>query len=214
MAFIYNHSLYTTIALRKPESVDHGRVANAQPKIISDYFDVLKTMLEENGFQNKPHLVFNCDEAAVFLNKSSKRVIVPRQSKHCHMLAQGTSQHITVLGCVSAAGATVPPLMVFTKGMPSIRAMKEDGPINETFSSTDSGFIDGDIYFEWFVKNFIRFAPPERPLLLLQDGASAHITVQLIDKAIEENIIILCFPPKLTHILQPLDVVIYRTLKA
>ena len=46
-----------------------------------------------------------------------------------------------------------------------------------------------------FVNNFIQFAPSERPLLLLQDGAaSAHITIQLIDKAIEENIILLCFP--------------------
>ena len=129
------------IALRKPESVDHGRVANARPEIVSDYFDVLNTILEENDLKKKPHLVFNCDEAAVFLDKSSKRVVVPRQSKHCHMLAQGTSQHITVLCCVSAAGATVPPLMVFTKGLPSVRAMKDDGPINGTFSSSDSGFV-------------------------------------------------------------------------
>ena len=84
---------------------------------------------------------------------------MPRQSKHCHMLAQGTSQHITVLCCVSAAGATVPLLMVFTKGLPSVRAMKDNGPINGTFSSSDSGFVDGEIYFEWFAKNFLRFAP-------------------------------------------------------
>ena len=126
------------------------------------------------------------------------------------MLQQGTNQHITVLCCVSAAGATVPPLTIFSKGMP----MYTDGPVNGTYASSDSGFVDTNIYFEWFTKNFLRFAPSERPLLLLQDGASAHMSLQLIEKAIEEDVILLCFPPKLTHILQPCDVGIYKTMKA
>ena len=58
------------------------------------------------------------------------------------MLAQGTSQHITVLCCVSDAGATVPTVMVFTKGLPSVRDMKDDGPINGIFSSTDYQIAD------------------------------------------------------------------------
>ena len=95
---------------------------------------------------------------------------MPRQSKHCHMLAQGTSQHITVLCCVSAAGATVPPLMVFTKRLPSVRAMKDDGPINGTFSSTDSILVDGDANFEWFVKNFLRFALGTRTPIAVTAG--------------------------------------------
>ena len=82
---------------------------------------------------------------------------------------------------------------MFIKGLPSVRAMKDDGPINGTFSSSDSGFVDGEIYFDWFVKNFLRFAPSERPLLLLRDGASGHITIQHIDKAIEDNVIIPMF---------------------
>ena len=109
----FRDRLRNEIALQKSEAVDHGRVANAQPKIVSDYFDVLNRVLEE---QATP--LFNCDEDAVFLNKSSKTVIVPMQSKHCHMLAQG-------LCCVSAAGAIVSlPLMVFTKGLPFVRALK------------------------------------------------------------------------------------------
>ena len=109
----FRDRLRNEIALQKPEAVDHGRVANAQPKIVSDYFDVLNRVLEEQATT-----LFNCDEDAVFLNKSSKTVIVPMQSKHCHMLAQG-------LCCISAAGAIVSlPLMVFTKGLPFVRALK------------------------------------------------------------------------------------------
>ena len=49
---------------------------------------------------------------------------------------------------------------------------------------------------------------------MLQDGASAHLGVKLIDTAIQNDVILLYFPPKLTHILQPCDVGIYRTMKA
>ena len=70
------------------------------------------------------------------------------------------------------------------------------------------------MYTEWFNKDFLRYAPKERPLLLLQDGASAHLGIELIDAAIANNVILLCFPPKLTHILQPCDVGIYRAMKA
>ena len=49
---------------------------------------------------------------------------------------------------------------------------------------------------------------------LLQDGASAHLGIALIDAAIANDVILLCFPPKLTHILQPCDVGIYRAMKA
>ena len=64
---------------------------------------------EEKRSQNRPHLVFNCDEATIFLNKFAKKVMVSRRSRHCRMLAHGTGQHITILRCVSSAGTTIHP---------------------------------------------------------------------------------------------------------
>ena len=45
----FHDRLRNEIASQKPEAVDHGRVANAQPKIVSDYFDVLNRVLEEQA---------------------------------------------------------------------------------------------------------------------------------------------------------------------
>ena len=117
--------------------------------------------------------------------------------------------HVSVLCCVAAAGTALPPLIVFSKGMPAGRSFHNDGPINATYS-----FVDRQIYTEWFKKGFLRYASQERPLLLLQDGASVHLGIELIDAAIANDVILLCFPPKLTHILQPCDVGIYRAMKA
>ena len=44
-------------------------------------------------------------------------------------------------------------------------------------------------------------------------AAAAHISPTLIDLAIANDVTLLCFPPKLTHILQPCDVALYRTMK-
>ncbi|KAL4227912.1 hypothetical protein ACF0H5_013351 [Mactra antiquata] len=49
--------------------------------------------------------------------------------------------------------------------------------------------------------------------LLIQDGASSHVSVDLIRSAIANGVILLCLPPKTTHITQPIDVAVYRKMK-
>ena len=68
-----------------------------------------------------------------------------------------------------------------------------------------------DIFYEWFVK----FADEikERPLLLIFDGHLTHVSIAVVEKAIEENIIIVKFPPHVTDKLQPLDVTSFGSLK-
>ena len=205
---------HNDLKLCKTESIDRGRHDNATEEIVEQYFDVLEETITTNNLKTRPHLIFNCDESALDLNKSSKRVLIPRSSKHSHTISTATSQHVSVLCCASAAGQSIPPLIIFSKGMPAGRRFQDEGPINAAYSHSDSGFIDRQMYTDWFNKVFLRHAPRERPLLLLQDGATAHISADLIDSAIANEVILLCFPPKLTHILQPCDVVIYRKMKA
>ena len=206
---------HSELSLRKAEGIDRGRIANADENIIEKYYDVLEETLAKHKLHDRPHLVYNCDESAIVLmNKTSKKVLVPRKSKHCHAIVNASTQHVSVLCCVAAAGSALPPQIVFSKSLPAGRNFQNDGPVNATYSYSDSGFVDRHMYTEWFMKVFLRFAPQERPLLLLQDGASAHLGIELIDAAIANYVILLCFPPKLTHILQPCDVGIYRSMKA
>ena len=205
-------SRHPNLTLRKPESVDRGRVLNATKDVIDDYFDTLESIIATNDIG--PHATYNCDEASVLLNKSAQRVVVPRNSKHCHTRTQGTSEHISVLCCVNAAGGTVPPMVVFSKGLPTLRGFHEQGPVNASYAASDSGFVNKDIYTQWFEKTFLKHASPARPLLLIQDGATAHISLELIEMAVANQVILLCLPAKLTHLLQPCDVVIYKRMRS
>ena len=201
------------LSLRKAESIDRGRAAMGNENTLREYFELLKGIIDENGLDKIPQSIYNCDEAAIFLNKSTQKVVVPATTKHCHSLNMGTTDHISVHCCINAAGGVIPPMIIFSKGMPGGRFVS-NGPINATYSCSLSGFMDRELYTEWFEKNFLKYAVAERPLLLIQDGASSHISIQLIDLAIANDIILLCLPPSTTHITQPLDVVVYRKMKA
>ena len=179
------------LGLRKGESIDRGRVANADHQIIDAYFDVLQQTLDTHALHNRPHLIINCDESAIHLSKTSRKFVVPRKSKHAHTMTNATTQHVSVLCCVAAAGTAIPPLIAFSKGLPAGRGFHRDGPINASYSCSDSGFVNRDMCTEWFVKVFLRYAPTERPLLLLQDGASAHLGISLIDAAIANDVVLL-----------------------
>jgi len=55
--------------------------------------------------------------------------------------------------------------------------------------------------------------PPVRPVILIEDGHTSHISISVIEKARESNIYILCLPAHTTHLSQPLDVGVFRSFK-
>lgn len=201
------------LSLRRPDPLDRGRACFGNVNAIRDYFQLLKETIESNDLKEKPDQIYNCDEAALFFNKSAgQKVIVPTRTRHPHSLSVATSEHISVHCCVNAAGQALPPMLIYSKSLPGGSYHKQ-GPINASYAYSDSGFMDQALYHQWFMKTFLPHAVPRRPLLLIQDGASSHVSVNLIKSAIENDIILLCLPPKTTHITQPLDVAVYRKMK-
>ena len=147
------------LTLGSAECVDRGRHENAKESIILEYFDTLSNLLTEKNLQNKPHLIYNCDETAIMLNKAASKVVVPRKFCRCHTVATATSEHISMLCCFNACGKWVPPLIVLKKSMPSSRTFQNEGPPNALYGCSDSGFVDRQIYVEWFLKGFLPSLP-------------------------------------------------------
>ena len=50
-------------------------------------------------------------------------------------------------------------------------------------------------------------------MLLIQDGHSSHISLELIEVASKNNIHLLCLPAHTTHVQQPLDVGVFSSFK-
>ena len=78
---------------------------------------------------------------------------------------------------------------------------------------SENGWITSELYLDWF-KFFLRNISPARPVLLIQDGHSSHVSIELIELARENNVHLLCLPSHTSHILQPLDVGVFKSFKS
>lgn len=204
---------HPTLSLRRPDPLDRGRACMTSENIIKDYFKTLNDVLTQNDLHDKPHLIYNCDETGICLNKSSQKVVVPVRSKHAHSVSIAATEHVSALCCVNAAGTSLPPMIVYAGGFPG-GAYTRHGPVNAIYGKSNSGFLDSELFLAWFNQIFLKYTPASETRLLLVDGHASHLSIKLIDRAIESDVVLLCLPPHTTHMLQPLDVAVYRALKA
>ncbi|XP_078658355.1 uncharacterized protein LOC144903812, partial [Branchiostoma floridae x Branchiostoma belcheri] len=129
-----------------------------------------------------------------------------------HFKQLGGRDHITVMSCVSSAGAVVPPMIIFNRAMPSGK-FSEGGPPGAMYAWSESGFINKELFEDWFFKVFLVHCHRERPILLVVDQHSSHLSLKVLKTAMEQKIIIYGLPPHTSHFTQPLDVTVFSSLK-
>ena len=81
------------------------------------------------------------------------------------------------------------------------------------FHCSDSGWVNTELFLTW-LQFFAQSIPPSRPVLLILDGHSSHVSIQAIECARSNGIHMLCLPAHTTHILQPLDVGVFKSFKS
>lgn len=200
-AFCHRHP---EITLRTAAPLSKARCTATDPDIVNSYFDLLEATLEKAVLEDKPGQIFNMHETGMSLDPKSLKCVTERGTKNVLAPSSGDKSQITIIGCVSASGVSMPPLVVL-KGK-SIPAYFTDGEVPETrYGLSVNGWSDQQIFHGWFKEHFLRYAPSVRPLLLLMDGHSSHYCPETIKLAASERVILFVLPPNTTHLLQPLD---------
>ena len=74
--------------------------------------------------------------------------------------------------------------------------------------------MDQELFLTWFEEIFVVGTSHVQPTLLIIDGHGSQITYKVIKRAVEENIKIIPLPPHTINVIQPLDVGLFRSLKA
>ena len=134
-------------------------------------------------------------------------------------MTTGNKEQITVLECGNAAGAMCPPGVLFS-GKKEVVKLTKSAPSKEwgVFFSP-SGWMNGHVFEEWFTSVYlpwissIRGSPDDKVLLLL-DGHKSHETIEMLDIARANNVIVYCMSANMTHVLQPLDVSFFKSLQS
>ena len=71
------------------------------------------------------------------------------------------------------------------------------------YGLSETGWMDSEIFSNWFTHHFLVHAPASRPLLLLLDGHSTHFNPDFVRIAAHEKVVVFCLPPNTTHLTQP-----------
>ena len=200
---------------RKPQALQMVRAKVATPEVINHWFQqCLKLTLDELGLHDKPQCIFNVDESGFPLSGRPAHIVCKRGIKSPQAIIGGSGrENITVQVCVSADGKLVPPYVIYT-GKYLMANCTNGGPIGSRYGVSPNGWMTTSAYIDWFRNIFIPSLPEERPVLLVLDGHSSHISFEVRELAIENGVHMLKLPPHLAHLLQPLDVGVFKPMKA
>ena len=205
---------YPRLTIRTPQPLSYCRALCSNKETIDDFFGKLGALYGRLNLIAKPMQIFNADETGVSIVHKPGKVVAElgQQNVYAVTAAERGKTH-TILTCVSASGYALPPMMVYPRKKAVPDHFTEGAIPNTLFRCSESGWINKDLYLEWF-QFFLQNIPTTRPVLLLQDGHSSHISIELIELARQNDVHLLCFPAHTTHILQPLDVGVFKSFKA
>ena len=200
------------LTIRTAEKLAYARAVAQDQSVLDHYFDLLEQTMLANELISFPSRIFNVDESGFPLQAHKSSVVAEKGSKHPTTVTTGDKAQITVIACVNASGAKLPPMVIF-----DCKVLKADLTLNEVpetiYALTDNGWSNSEVFDIWFHNHFLAYAPIARPLLLLMDGHSSHYNPSTIKTAAAQQVILFCLPPHTTHIAQPLDVASFGVLK-
>ena len=134
------------------------------------------------------------------------------KTKHAYEQNGGSGKNFTTsLICGNAAGEILPPFIIYPAKTLNPQ-WTTGGPLGSEIVVSDPGWITKSLFSQWFTW-FIEYTKDvAKPILLLMDNHACHISIEVIEVAKQNQILLLLFPPSCTHALQRLDTVTFRCI--
>ena len=207
------------LSVRKAEGVSLQRACGYNISKVRIFEQLLKNELfGEDGSRKIPvENIFNVDETGISVNQKPKKILAKKGKKTVGVVTSlEKGKTITAVCCVSAAGAYCPPFLIFPRKRFKAELL-DGGPAGAIGVANESGWVNEDVFLQWF-EHFLKvFQPQHRscPSLLIMDGHASHTnSLQLVMRAREHNVKVLILPSHTTHKMQPLDVAVFKSLKS
>ncbi|CAL4252189.1 unnamed protein product [Meganyctiphanes norvegica] len=164
------------------------------------HFLMYEKLLSDNNLKEKPECIFNLDEIGLNTDRTNEHVFVNKSNKNCYLKSpQSGKTMFTVMFCISAIGIYLPPFTLY-KAKYLYENWTKGGPPGAAYSVSESGWMMGNTFENWFVTIFVKYVERyDKPVLLTYDGHNSHLTYDTVEAAIDNQIIILCLPPNTSH---------------
>lgn len=209
-----NFATRNNLSLKKPQAVEYSRKKAADPFLLAEYFDILENTINALGLQNKPERMWNIDETSYSNDPKKTKVVGLRGYAATRTTATSGKENTTVLFASNAAGGKGPPFIIFKGKNIWSEWTSEKAYPGTLYYATENGWIETNAFEQYIAKSFIPMINnKEEPTLLIYDGHSTHVQLSVIEKAKENNITIIKLPAHSSHLLQPLDLAVFKAFK-
>jgi hypothetical protein len=171
-------------------------------------------------------LLFNIDENGFsdWEERKPKCVLIPSKARETTLLypASRKIRHQTLICCVTAAGDAYCPLLVSSD--PATRAVFEhqirDG-IDLQIEISPPPYVNAEIFERYADTVLIQAVEANRQLpgcdrktsILFCDNCSAHMSNSMLEELARHWVLVLTYPPHMSHIFQVLDVLLFGLVK-
>jgi len=209
-----NH--HPSLSAKFSTRLDRQRAYRGNIPALKDYFTKLLRLIQTHKIQ--PEDIFNMDEKGFIIGISSKAKIICRTRRRPPRMTQdGIREMLTVIECCCAALYVLPSFVIFKGVVHYMGWHTETSNPEAKFAYSSNCWTDDKLGLEW-LRHFDKHTRDQQggnghPHLLILDGYCSHINLEFCQYAIDNNIELLCFPSHTTHLLQPLDVSLFRPLQ-
>jgi len=201
--------------IRKQYTIDLDRKNAYNEECILDWFGRYANVCDKYGIQTSDR--YNFDETGFRIGIGRDQWIITRDPTRQAYLGSSTNREmVTVCETISADGHVLPPMIIIPGIIHQEHWYTETKiPDNYCLSVSEAGYSNDHLTMKWLAHFdlFSRRRQIGAYRLLLLDGYGSHCTREFIEYCDNAKIIPFCLPPHSSHLLQPLDVVVFQPYK-
>ncbi len=142
-------------------------------------------------------------------------VVISVTERDAFLRQDGNREWVSIIEIISASGESLSSYIIFKATYQQNSWHQQLDSQYSKIATSPKGWTDNQLGLLWLREHFevetAKRQAGEYRLLLL-DGHESHCTLEFIEFCVEKKIILLVLPPHTTHLLQPLDVVIFAPL--
>lgn len=153
------------------------------------------------------------DESSFSKDPEKTKVVGAKGFASTRTIASGGKDNVTVLFTASALGEKLPPLIIYRGKNVWDQWMSANAFEGTSYAATKNGWMESKIFEKYMLGTVLPHLSKESPCLLIYDGHSTHIQLKILEKAAEMGVTILKLPSHASHLLQPLDLAVFKSMK-
>ncbi len=209
--FLTRHPEYQ---VRKQKPLVLERKNAHDPGTIQCWFEGYLRLVTEKGIT--PADTYNVNETGFRMGVRQNQWIITRDhSRQAYLASSNNREMMTCVETISGDGLVLPPMFIFAAAQHMEHWFTAEIDDNVLFAVSETGYINDKITLQW-LKHFEQHTRQRQNgawRLLVLDGYGSHCTVDFVTFCDRHKIVPLCFPPHATHLMQPLDVVVFAPYK-